>query len=55
VRLEVFHDQVYQIEASSDLLNWAKIGQATAGVDGRFDFVDGDRNRFASRYYRAGL
>ena len=45
--------QVYQIEASTNVLNWVKLGQATAGTNGLFEFTDGDKRLHPRRYYRA--
>lgn len=55
LRLLGIAKQVYQIEASTNLLNWVKLGQGTAGADGFFEFTDGDKNLYPCRYYRSTL
>jgi hypothetical protein len=44
---------VYQIEATTDLIHWDKIGESTAGPNGLFEFTDYDANLYPNRYYRA--
>ena len=55
LRLAGIPNQVYQIEASTDLLHWTRIGQATAGPHGLFEFSDSEISSYPSRYYRAAL
>ncbi len=54
VRMAGFPGLIYQIEASTDLIHWVNIGQATAGPNGLFEFVDHDSSRYPIRYYRTG-
>lgn len=42
----------YTVEASTDLVHWEKIGEATQQTDGTFEFEDNDSGRFSSRFYR---
>jgi hypothetical protein len=42
----------YIIEASSDLVNWEKIGVATDLQDGNFEFEDADSTGAPARFYR---
>lgn len=44
--------QLYNIEASEDLVTWTGIGSATAGANGKFQFTDVNAGSFAQRYYR---
>ena len=44
--------QLYNIEASEDLVTWTGIGSATAGGNGKFQFTDVNAGSYASRYYR---
>jgi alpha-tubulin suppressor-like RCC1 family protein len=43
----------YDIVASPDLSSWSKIGTATAGPAGSFDFVDDQKGGLPMRFYRA--
>jgi hypothetical protein len=42
----------YAVEASTDLLHWEIIGQATQQPDGSFQFEDANSGKFSSRFYR---
>jgi hypothetical protein len=42
----------YVIEASTNLVDWEKIGPATRQADGTFTFTDGDSGKFSTRFYR---
>ena len=44
---------VYQIQASTNLVDWVAIGQTTAGTNGLFQFVDTNKNLYPSRFYRS--
>jgi hypothetical protein len=44
--------QVYIIEASTNLVDWQMIGVAQDQGDGTFDFDDGDAPHMSARYYR---
>jgi len=46
------HQQVYIIEASTNLVDWEMIGVAQDLGDGTFDFDDADAPRIPQRYYR---
>ena len=52
VRLLGIPGQAYQFEASTDLVNWVNVGQATAGSNGLFEFTDRDKSLYPFRYYR---
>jgi hypothetical protein len=43
---------VYIIEASTNLVNWARIGAATADEDGNVSFTDAEAHRHPARFYR---
>ena len=43
----------YTIEASTNLLNWANIGTAPAGMGGLFNFTDTNAPLYIRRFYRA--
>ena len=43
---------IYIIEASTNLVDWEKIGVATPSDTGGFEFADAQATRFSSRYYR---
>ncbi len=45
----------YRIEATADLANpsWSSLGNATAGVNGLFEFTDTDAANHVTRYYRS--
>src|ERR1051326_6553293 len=43
----------YSILASTDLVNWTKIGSATTGTNGLCQFEDVDAASFPGRFYRA--
>ena len=45
-------DRIYIIEASSNLVDWEKIGVAAEGGPGEFEFEDTTAARMATRYYR---
>jgi len=45
-------DQIYLVEASTNLLDWETIGVATVCGDGAYEFQDADAARHQSRYYR---
>jgi hypothetical protein len=53
VRLRGAAGQIYHLEASTNLLNWIKLDQATADPNGFFQFTDPDKNAFPRRFYRA--
>jgi hypothetical protein len=53
LRLTGIPGQVYQLEASTDLLNWVKLDQTTTGSDGLLVFTDHAQNLYPRRYYRA--
>ena len=42
----------YAVEASTNLVNWEKIGEAAQQPDGTFQFEDSDSGKFPSRFYR---
>ncbi len=42
----------YQVQASTDLINWENLGWVTDGGDGLFRFVDTDRALYPVRFYR---
>ncbi len=42
----------YAVEASTNLVDWEKIGPAIPQPDGTFTFVDNDSSKFSSRFYR---
>jgi len=46
------HQQVYIIEASTNMVDWQKIGVAQDQGDGTFDFDDADAPRMSARFYR---
>ncbi len=46
------HQQMYIIEASTNMVDWEKIGVAKDLGDGTFDFDDSDAPRMSARYYR---
>jgi hypothetical protein len=43
---------LYDVESSSDLINWTVIGTATAGPSGLFQFVDVNAGQYTTRFYR---
>jgi hypothetical protein len=43
----------YSVWASSNLLNWARVGSAAEVTSGRYEFADTTTN-FPQRFYRAG-
>ena len=45
-------DTTYLVEASTDLVNWEKIGNATQLPDGTYQFVDVGSGKYTSRFYR---
>jgi hypothetical protein len=45
--------QIYQFEASTNLIDWVELGRTTAGANGLFEFTDHDKNLYPYRYYRA--
>lgn len=46
-------DRNYQIQASSDLVNWMTITVAHASAEGVVSFEDPDADRYRARFYRA--
>ena len=42
----------YQIEATTDLINWTIIGTQTMGSSGSFEFTDYDAASYPARFYR---
>lgn len=52
--LEFSADQarVYIVEASTDLVNWRRMGAAKHKGNGAFDFEDPESNQHATRFYR---
>ncbi|HKI70692.1 MAG TPA: aryl-sulfate sulfotransferase, partial [Verrucomicrobiae bacterium] len=42
----------YSVEASTDLVHWATIGEATPTGNGNFEFEDAHADQFPARYYR---
>jgi subtilisin-like proprotein convertase family protein len=46
---------VYTIQASTNLINWQRIGTATTGTNGVFSFKDSNTASFKSRFYRIML
>jgi len=40
------------VEASTDMVNWEKIGVAVANGDGTFTFEDPNAAKFPNRFYR---
>ncbi|MDD5139888.1 MAG: immunoglobulin domain-containing protein [Verrucomicrobiales bacterium] len=46
------HQQIYIIEASTNLVDWEKIGVAKDQGDGTFDFDDADAVKMSGRFYR---
>jgi hypothetical protein len=45
----------YIVEASTDLVNWEKIGIAVKSVEGQYSFEDLNSAKFPRRYYRVVL
>jgi hypothetical protein len=45
----------YTIQASSDLVHWVNIGNATADGNGQFEYEDTGADRIAIRFYRTWL
>ena len=43
---------VYLLEASTNLVNWDRVGTAVEQGDGTFTFEDANATRFPNRYYR---
>ena len=52
VRLAGIPNLLYQVQASTNLIDWVNIGTTTAGGDGLFQFVDTNKNLYPTRYYR---
>jgi hypothetical protein len=46
------HQQIYIIEASTNMVDWQMIGVAQDQGDGTFDFDDADAPRMSARFYR---
>lgn len=46
-------NQLYPIEASTNLVNWLPIGIGTASVSGAYSFLDTNADQFPMRFYRA--
>lgn len=46
------HQQIYIIEASTNLVDWEKIGVAQDQGDGTFDFDDAPSTQISERFYR---
>jgi len=44
--------QVYLVEASTNLVDWAVIGVPTTQPDGSFEFDDPHAGKFPNRFYR---
>ena len=42
----------YAVEASTNLVHWEKIGDASQQPDGTFQFEDADSGKFSARFYR---
>jgi hypothetical protein len=51
--LKMFPSQSFDLEASSDLLNWLQIGSFVADTSGLMQFDDSSATNFGSRFYRA--
>jgi hypothetical protein len=49
------HQQIYIIEASTDLVNWQMIGVAQDQGDGTFNFDDVPSTQLPTRYYRVAI
>ena len=45
-------DQIYLVEASTNLLDWEAVGVATVCGDSAYEFEDADAARHQNRYYR---
>lgn len=52
LRFEGLRAYAYQVQASTDLVNWVNLGWAVAGPDGGFEFVDEDHGQHPQRFYR---
>jgi 2',3'-cyclic-nucleotide 2'-phosphodiesterase (5'-nucleotidase family)/3',5'-cyclic AMP phosphodiesterase CpdA len=52
VRMAGIPDFLYQVQASTDLINWVNAGWATAGSNGLFQFIDTDKPLYPQRFYR---
>ena len=44
---------VYQVQASTNLINWQNIGTSTAGFNGLFQFLDVSNSFYSVRFYRS--
>jgi hypothetical protein len=44
--------RTYTVQASTNLVDWDDIGQATPSANANFDFVDSDSPGYSIRYYR---
>ena len=53
VRLAGIPGFTYQVQASTDLVTWVKLGTFTAGPNGLFQLTDTHANQYPQRYYRA--
>ena len=47
------HGRLYILEASTNLVDWERIGVAVDRGDGKFTFEDANAARFPNRFYRA--
>lgn len=52
IKFAGMHQQIYIIEASTNLMDWEKIGLAKEQPDGSFDYDDAGAPQKAARFYR---
>ena len=45
-------NKVYWIEASTNLVDWVKVGTCTADAEGQVTYADSDASEHPVRYYR---
>jgi 3',5'-cyclic AMP phosphodiesterase CpdA len=54
VRMAGTPDQLYQVEASTDLADWVNLGWAKAAANGLVEFTDFEKATHPRRFYRIG-
>lgn len=52
VSFQAFPGSTFQVQASTDLVNWATIATVVADGVGGIDYVDAQASNYSSRYYR---